>query len=169
MAENEKRIVIRVDPEKWQELDDRRHAERTSFQDLGVRLFGEWLEGRPVQKDPRNNADVAPEKSTFGDKLHVIGLKSVVTESNIPWVRALVGILEGGNEVAIRALKSNLLAFAEYVIAVPEVADGIADIAADERRLAALEERLVDARKAVTVGSPASAPKAGRKAAKKAV
>jgi hypothetical protein len=38
-----KEITVRVDPDLWRELDDKRHAERTTFQSVGIELFRRWL------------------------------------------------------------------------------------------------------------------------------
>ena len=42
-----KRISIRVTEQFFEELDDKRHAMRVSFQSLGLALFRSWLECFP--------------------------------------------------------------------------------------------------------------------------
>ena len=42
MAEKEKRIVFRLDEETWLRYDDKRHSQRTSFQELGEVLWANW-------------------------------------------------------------------------------------------------------------------------------
>ena len=42
-----KRISIRVTEQFFEELDDKRHAMRVSFQSLGLALFRSWLERFP--------------------------------------------------------------------------------------------------------------------------
>lgn len=168
MAENEKRIVLRVDPEKWHLFDDKRHAERTSFQELGLRLFNQWFSGEESAKKHDEKIKIPKLR----DKLHGTGHKEAdlgPESERGPWVTALESILQSGNEIAIRALKSNLMAFSDYVRAVPEVSDGLADLAADEVRIAGVKQRLVDARKAAAMGTPAAPAKGRRRASEEAV
>lgn len=172
MAEKEKRIVFRVEAEKWQLFDDKRHAERTSFQNLALRLFDLWLAGNPNQGQSDGAHDENEIKvSTFRDKIHTSDAKGdeYGSEAEKPWVSALIQILQSGNDIAVRALKSNLLAFSDYVRAVPEVPDGYADIAAQARRVAALDERLVDAIQEAPVGGAAGASQTGRDASQEPV
>jgi hypothetical protein len=160
VTEKEKRIVIRFSVEKWQRFDDKRHSERTTFQDLGEKLFDLWA----------NNRKDVPNVTELRDKLHNSDTESEqVLEAQRPWVEALLHILQSGNDVAVRALKSNILAFSDYVRAVPEVPDGYADIAAQAKRLASLDERMVDSISALTMGSSAGTPKTGGNAPKAAV
>jgi hypothetical protein len=42
----ERRINLRFSPEKFNEIDEKRFKERTSFQEIGIRLFEEWLTGQ---------------------------------------------------------------------------------------------------------------------------
>lgn len=171
--EKDKRVVIRIDPDLWQLLDDKRHAQKTTFQAVGLVLFQRWLSQAAAEERSSSGekVDIIVNKSGLSksrDKLHTSGQISV-SEENFPWVKLIVDILEGRNEVAVRALKSNALAFSDYVRAVPEVSDGFADIVADLRRITSIQQRLVDAGKAPDVGV-APDPKAARgKHAKKAV
>ena len=65
MPEKEKRIVIRVGLQKWKELDNKRHAEETSFQDIGLGFFLQWLAGD--LKETKQSSDQTGE---FRVKLH---------------------------------------------------------------------------------------------------
>ncbi len=47
MIDNSKRISIRVNHQLFDELNDKRHAMRVSFQSLGSALFRSWLEYFP--------------------------------------------------------------------------------------------------------------------------
>jgi hypothetical protein len=47
MTTDSKRISIRVSEELFEELNDKRHAMRVSFQSLGLALFRSWLEFFP--------------------------------------------------------------------------------------------------------------------------
>src|SRR5712671_2882325 len=47
MIDTSKRISIRVSEQLFEELDDKRHAMRVSFQSLGLALFRSWLECFP--------------------------------------------------------------------------------------------------------------------------
>jgi hypothetical protein len=39
------RVIVRFDSATWKALDDKRHASRTTFQEIGSRLLTEWLSG----------------------------------------------------------------------------------------------------------------------------
>ena len=52
-----KEITIRVDPEEWRMLDDKRHADRTSWQAVGIALFRGWQQSGGV-------TDVRPSSSS---------------------------------------------------------------------------------------------------------
>ena len=47
MIDTSKRISIRVTEQFFEELNDKRHAMRVSFQSLGLALFRSWLEFFP--------------------------------------------------------------------------------------------------------------------------
>ena len=63
MAEKDKRVVFRLDDETWTKYDDRRHSERTTFQDLGEKLFAEWanpqISAIPTALTPEESVHVA--------------------------------------------------------------------------------------------------------------
>jgi hypothetical protein len=49
----ERRINLRFSPEMFDQIDEKRFKLRTSFQQIGVRLFEEWVTGqRPEPKLP---------------------------------------------------------------------------------------------------------------------
>jgi hypothetical protein len=48
MTTDSKRISIRVSEELFEQLNDKRHAMRVSFQSLGLALFRSWLEFFPA-------------------------------------------------------------------------------------------------------------------------
>jgi len=51
---NDRRINVRFAPELFDQPDEKRFRERTTFQDLGATLFREWLSGeRTVELPPR--------------------------------------------------------------------------------------------------------------------
>jgi hypothetical protein len=149
MPPEEKRIVIRVETGKWVAFDDRRHAERTTFQDLGLRLFETWLGGDqiiPAMSDKKHEKrDIVP-KST-----------GILTVTEDRWTRVLVAIFRSGNEVAVRAIQNNLLTFLDYVSVVPDTPNELADIASETERLAAIDRR-VDAIEAAKMAGARSAP-----------
>ena len=60
MPEKEKRIVFRIDEETWTRYDDKRHFERTSFQELGESLWANWAarEKAPSALTPHEAAHV---------------------------------------------------------------------------------------------------------------
>ena len=45
MSETERRMSLRFDPQTFRKLEKRRVDEDTSFQEVGERLFGQWLSG----------------------------------------------------------------------------------------------------------------------------
>lgn len=56
----ERRINLRFPPEKFDELDEKRFRAKTTFQDIGVQLFEEWLTGKhpdPAPRLPKQPAD----------------------------------------------------------------------------------------------------------------
>ena len=110
MPENEKRIVIRVDPATWSLLDDLRHSQRISFQELGTRLFNQWHSGespitKPVTILEQTPHNIDPTGAREDNQVMV-----AVPRDIKPWVSRLVTIFSGS---ARRALEENLLAFEE--------------------------------------------------------
>lgn len=47
----ERRINLRFPPERFDQLDEKRFKARTTFQEIGARLFEEWLTGE--QPEPK--------------------------------------------------------------------------------------------------------------------
>jgi hypothetical protein len=45
MQETRDRIAIRLTREEWEALDDKRHKERLTWQELGVNLLRDWYQG----------------------------------------------------------------------------------------------------------------------------
>jgi hypothetical protein len=70
----EKRIALRVDPEQWQKWDDKRHAQRTTFQELGLRLFSEWFAGASPGTPLTSDNQPPTEPRVYN--LHVVSRKS---------------------------------------------------------------------------------------------
>ncbi len=75
MAENVRRINLRFTPEYFDKLDEKRFRSRLSFQELGARLFHNWLVGEgdsPLHGSLRKPADPLLEKIAMiqarGDK-----------------------------------------------------------------------------------------------------
>jgi hypothetical protein len=152
MQDEGKRILIRVPTDRWRDYDDRRHAERTTFQELGCRFFEAWMEGNKIiARIPGNRS----EKSDNIDE------SNLVSGPDEKWVQALLGILRSGNDVAARAIKSNLLTFLDYVYSVPQGPNEFTDIATETERLAAIDRR-VDAIKAAAMAGGGGASKAGK-------
>jgi hypothetical protein len=50
------RISLRVPSELFRLIDDKRHAERTSFQQIGIALFRDWLAGVRTASEPEPSA-----------------------------------------------------------------------------------------------------------------
>ena len=48
----ERRMNLRFPPEMFDELDEKRFKARTSFQEIGFRLFEEWLTGKHPEPKP---------------------------------------------------------------------------------------------------------------------
>ena len=154
MQSSEKRIVVRVEEEQWREFDDKRHAERTTFQELGLRLFQNWMASDKILPVVPEKRDNIPESVD-------------ITDAERQWTRALVGILRSDNQVAAQAIKSNLLAFVDYVRAVPDAAGKFSDIAAKAEELAVLD-RAVDAAKTAAVARGRASPATYKKDARRA-
>ena len=75
MAENLRRVNLRFTPEYFDKLDEKRFRSRSSFQELGARLFDNWLAGDgdvPLHSSLRKPADPLLEKLAMiqarGDK-----------------------------------------------------------------------------------------------------
>lgn len=65
----ERRINIRVSPGEFKLLDDKRHAEHTTWQDIGRALFLRWLGAPPLHEEVR---PVPKHYLTYLDKLAAI-------------------------------------------------------------------------------------------------
>ncbi len=72
---NERRINLRFTPEHFDRLDEKRFRARLSFQELGTRLFDEWLareSDEPMHSSLRKPANPRMEKHAIlqahGDK-----------------------------------------------------------------------------------------------------
>lgn len=139
MPPEEKRIVIRVEEERWRCFDDRRHAERTTFQELGLRLFESWLNPETKRLENVESRGNIPESAE-------------ITEPESQWTNALITILRSGNDIAAKAIRSNLVAFADYVRAVPDASVKFADIVAKTEELADLDRALDTAKAAAMEG-----------------
>ncbi|MCC7157787.1 MAG: hypothetical protein IT161_24615 [Bryobacterales bacterium] len=75
MSENIRRINLRFTPEYFDKLDEKRFRSRLSFQELGARLFDNWLSGDgdvPLHGSLRKPADSLLERLAIiqarGDK-----------------------------------------------------------------------------------------------------
>ena len=147
----EKRIVVRVGEERWRALDDKRHAERTTFQDLGLRLFENWMVGDNKQEIIGETGEI--RDSSYGEAAE----SADIIDTDKPWLKALLEILHSGNEIAAKAIRSNLVAFADYVRAVPDASTKFADITAKTEELATLD-RALDSAKATGMASGGTAP-----------
>lgn len=81
------RISLRIPADLFLRLDDKRHFERTTFQDVGLRLFREWLEG----KHPAPSAG-----------------HEALSKSDAAQVQKLIQILTSGDDETIAAAKANM-------------------------------------------------------------
>ena len=45
MPDRPKEITVRIPPDEWRKMDDKRHAERETWQSIGTRLFQSWYAG----------------------------------------------------------------------------------------------------------------------------
>jgi len=112
VAENEKRIVIRLDPKKWEKYDDKRHSERVSFQQLGERLLASWFSIEGGGKVEGISSGLT--KDSKGDPDDVVILPNraqPIPEEFQPWVSYLLHILTENNAFAAPSIKKNLEAF----------------------------------------------------------
>ena len=64
---DDKRITIRFDPAVWDRLDDKRHGQRTTFQDVGARLFADWLGAPKSDRLVPISEQIAPPIATESD------------------------------------------------------------------------------------------------------
>jgi hypothetical protein len=73
------RISLRIDSNLFDQLDKKRFEDRTTFQDVGLSLFTQWLEGKksiPVPDDPI--VDDLREFLSIGEAADVRALKVIV-------------------------------------------------------------------------------------------
>jgi hypothetical protein len=54
--EDVNRISLRVPSDLFRRLEDKRHAQRTTWQDLGLGLLAEWLDGEKTPGPPDDPA-----------------------------------------------------------------------------------------------------------------
>jgi hypothetical protein len=64
----ERRINLRFPPDRFDQLDEKRFQARTTFQEIGARLFEEWLTG----KHPEPKLLAAPKLDPFLEKVEMI-------------------------------------------------------------------------------------------------
>ncbi len=64
----ERRINLRFPPERFDQLDEKRFKQRTTFQDIGVRLFEEWLTG----EHPEPKLPPAPKLDPLAEKMEIV-------------------------------------------------------------------------------------------------
>ena len=64
----ERRINLRFPPERFDRLDEKRFKQRTTFQDIGARLFEEWLTG----EQPEPKLPPAPKLDPLTEKLEMV-------------------------------------------------------------------------------------------------
>ncbi len=64
----ERRINLRFTPEKFDQLDEKRFKAKTTFQEIGYRLFEEWLTG----KHPEPKHIPPPPLEPFLEKVEMI-------------------------------------------------------------------------------------------------
>ena len=85
----ERRINIRFSPERFEKLDEKRFRERLTFQDIGVRLFENWLAGetdQPARAGLRRPADPYLERLAILQSVGDEGLISMVKKAiDVSW------------------------------------------------------------------------------------
>jgi hypothetical protein len=82
-----RRINLRVDEELYTLLDDKRHAERTTFQDVGLGFFRAWLKGESAPTHG-NMPELSPSERRI--------------------VKRVLSVLRSGNRDAIAGVESAL-------------------------------------------------------------
>lgn len=99
-------------------------------------------------------------------KVPVVATKAIdysdIKPGESPWINGLLSILRGRNEEAKTAIMSNIVAFAGYSAAAPEVPSGGVSLDAMQARIAAIEQQILDSEKKASVGGLTIAPKAGK-------
>jgi hypothetical protein len=155
------KIQFRVSDELYEALDNKRHNKKTSFQQLGLKLFTEWLDRE------NENSDKTDAIQTNAENLQltpsgVIASTSVVgnnTESstggipNADWrIDAANAVLNSDHPVASVALTANIISFQllveqyeatrEHERASRKTKGSALSEAERERQLAAAKEQL---------------------------
>jgi hypothetical protein len=96
-----KRINLRVDADLYEKLDDKRHAERTTFQAVGMELFRQWLGAE------KKLGMVVAETQPNAIEQSVLALASRLSPENLRTLKSLAEILANGREsLLISALRS---------------------------------------------------------------
>jgi hypothetical protein len=103
-----KEITIRVEPEEWERIDDKRHSSRETWQSIGLKLFRSWLAGEEKPEDSTKAKEI-PEKELTQT---VIGAYSQSSELHLG--KFLGKLLEKYGIDAVDLL-------AEAVLRMPEV------------------------------------------------
>ena len=101
----DRRINIRISADLFHRLDEKRWREKTSFNKVGTALFRGWLQNRfdISKKQPK----IDPTAPKGGPENH----------PELPeWAGVLDAILKSDNELAVTAVKHNLMAFREFVL-----------------------------------------------------
>lgn len=91
---DERRINFRVAPDLFDRLDDKRHKEKTTWQDVGVHLFTEWLEGKRVVSGQSSAESI---DRTEADRIY-LALKRMRSEGDT-LARVIAGSLLDRKEV----------------------------------------------------------------------
>ena len=94
-----RRINLRVDEELFKRLNDKRHAEDTTFQRVGIRLLQEWLADPDAgQPESRPLAEMSPDEAAV-----VTRILAVLRSGNADAIKGLYAALEIG-ELLIEAV-----------------------------------------------------------------
>jgi len=110
---DERRISLRLEPEFYDRLDDKRHGLKTSFQKIGVGLLEGWLAEHRTVAESGPSAVPQPIYSKGG--MAKPGL--AVAELLSPEDRTrLATILKSGNEKALKRLADSLDLIAYYAV-----------------------------------------------------
>ena len=100
----ERKVTVRFTQAEFDQLDEKRFRQRTTFQAIGRQLFLDWVAGENTGKEDTNRIS-----SETGEFL----VETYVTPVLRPWHNLLDLILRRAPEHVQRAIKSNLEAFAE--------------------------------------------------------